>query len=56
MCQFVVHYNTAKIWSWFGTRPGYPKQGAVQSRDHWIEISHIDFTTYFQLSEMERLR
>ena len=25
MCQFVVHNNTDKIWSWFGTRSGYLK-------------------------------
>ena len=31
-------------------------QGAVQNRDWWIETSHIDYTTYFQLSETERLR
>ena len=31
-------------------------QGAVQNRDRWVETSHIDSTTYFQLSEMERLR
>ena len=30
-------------------------QGAVQNRDCWIKTSHIDYTTYFQLSEVEKL-
>ena len=52
-CYFVVHN---KIDS--GLERDHDIQGAIQNRDHRMEISHIDYTTYFQLhvSETERLQ
>ena len=44
-----VHNNMAKIGSWFGTWSEYLRCYL------WIEISHIDYTTYSQLNERERL-
>ena len=49
-----LQYTTTQTRSASGLEWDQDIQGAVQNRDHWIETSHIDYTTYFQLSEKER--
>ena len=53
MCQFEAQLqnNMAKICSWLKQHRDI--YDPVQNIDHWIETSHIDYTTYFQLSETE---